>query len=32
MFWLATIPGVALMAGMQVAVESPRWLGKVLLF
>lgn len=29
MFWLATIPGVALMAGMQVAAESPRWLGKV---
>ena len=29
MLWLATIPGVALMVGMQFAVESPRWLSKV---
>ena len=29
MLWLATIPGVALIVGMQLAAESPRWLGKV---
>lgn len=29
MLWLATIPGVALIVGMQFAAESPRWLGKV---
>lgn len=29
MLWIATIPGVALMVGMQFAVESPRWLSKV---
>lgn len=29
MLWLATIPGVALMVGMQFAAESPRWLGQM---
>jgi sugar porter (SP) family MFS transporter len=29
MLWLATIPGVALIVGMQFAAESPRWLGKM---
>lgn len=29
MLWLAAIPGVALMVGMQFAAESPRWLGKM---
>jgi hypothetical protein len=29
MLWLATIPGVALIVGMQFSAESPRWLGKV---
>ncbi|KAL2650798.1 hypothetical protein R1flu_018926 [Riccia fluitans] len=29
MFWVATLPGLLLIGGMQFAVESPRWLGKV---
>ncbi|KAG0558406.1 hypothetical protein M758_10G024400 [Ceratodon purpureus] len=29
MLWLATIPGVALIVGMQFTAESPRWLGKM---
>ncbi|KAL3700840.1 hypothetical protein R1sor_018862 [Riccia sorocarpa] len=29
MFWVATLPGLLLIGGMQYAVESPRWLGKV---
>lgn len=29
LFWIAIIPGVLLIIGMQFAVESPRWLSKV---
>ncbi|BFI24319.1 hypothetical protein MPTK2_1g10400 [Marchantia polymorpha subsp. ruderalis] len=29
MFWVATLPGLLLIVGMQYAVESPRWLGNV---
>ncbi|MCO5551011.1 hypothetical protein L7F22_004506 [Adiantum nelumboides] len=29
LFWIAIIPGVLLILGMQFAVESPRWLSKV---
>ena len=32
LFWIAIIPGILLIIGMQFAVESPRWLSKVLLF
>lgn len=29
MFWIATVPGILLIVGMQFAIESPRWLWKV---
>lgn len=29
MFYIACVPGLALISGMQFSVESPRWLCKV---
>ncbi|KAI5084363.1 hypothetical protein GOP47_0000532 [Adiantum capillus-veneris] len=29
LFWIAILPGILLILGMQFAVESPRWLSKV---
>jgi hypothetical protein len=31
MLYAACVPGILIVAGMQFAVESPRWLAKVLL-